>query len=214
MRRLLFLSLIVLAVSAIPTYASSLGICYGIAGNLVQNCGFETGLEDFSNWTVPGQSTGITGVECQNPPTSIGSPNSGMCDAYSGDYQVDTISQTISGLNIGDNYQLSAYIADDPDNSFGASTWSVSFGGNVIDSGDDSGSGGYAYTLKSYIVNAAATSATIQFGFEQHTEYYDLDDVSLVDLGAPSATPEPAAYLLVSGALLGFGMFRRKKRQA
>src|SRR5580700_9508392 len=77
-------------------------ICDAIAGNLVTNCGFETG--DFTGWTlsgndVPGALGNLYGVEGTDPyPTPGGTaPQSGNNQAYFSDLVSNstTLSQTV-----------------------------------------------------------------------------------------------------------------------
>jgi hypothetical protein len=61
---------------AIPSFAGPLSICDAAAGNLVQNCGFETG--DLTSWTQTPASEGSSfGVDSINP-------NSGFDEAFFG----------------------------------------------------------------------------------------------------------------------------------
>ena len=58
-----------------PAWAAA-SICDSIAGNVIVNCGFETG--DFTGWTLTG-NTGFTGVTSGSPYV-----NSGTYGAYLG----------------------------------------------------------------------------------------------------------------------------------
>ena len=53
--------LALLLVAFVCNHRASLrqGICYGVKGDLVTNCGFETG--DFTGWSLTG-NTGFTGL--------------------------------------------------------------------------------------------------------------------------------------------------------
>ena len=72
--RATLLALLLASLVVMTTSAFGQGICYGIAGNLVANCGFETG--DFAAWTQSG-NLGFTGMGTTNP-------NSGSFAAFLG----------------------------------------------------------------------------------------------------------------------------------
>src|SRR5947208_1219010 len=70
-------ALAVLAWGAIPNQAAAVGssLCDAIAGNLVTNCGFETG--SLSGWSLTG-NTGFTGV------AGGGTPHTGSFGVFEG----------------------------------------------------------------------------------------------------------------------------------
>src|SRR3984893_17648987 len=76
--------------------------CDAVTGNLVANCGFETGL---SGWTLVNSTCPFTGADMSNPHT-------GMWEAYFGAFCVgsyDSIEQTIA-TTAGQSYQLSFWL--------------------------------------------------------------------------------------------------------
>src|ERR1700728_1754539 len=85
--------------AGLPQGRAGSSICAAVAGNLVANCGFETG--DFTGWTVTGSdvplSEGILyGVEGQDPIDLI-YPNSGNYQAFVADLDTNatTLAQTL-----------------------------------------------------------------------------------------------------------------------
>lgn len=92
--------------AAAPGFANSL--CDASPGNLVVNCGFETG--DFTGWTVTGND-GYTFVA----PDGFGGANSGNFYATFGSLDADTeISQTFTDV-AGQEYVFSFYYASTGD---------------------------------------------------------------------------------------------------
>src|SRR5713226_2730052 len=89
-------------VQALPSKSAAVNgsICDGVDGNLVMNCGFETG--DFTNWAQSG-NTGFTGVDDL-------SANSGAFGAYFGPIgDLGYITQTLSTIP-GQTYSLTFYL--------------------------------------------------------------------------------------------------------
>jgi hypothetical protein len=109
---LLAMKLIFSVVAAIAFMATQANAapseCDAIPGNLVMNCGFETG--DFTDWAVDANATGVAsdfdGIL----------PHSGSFFAFLGDtsgtYPYGTLSQTITDTS-GDTLQLSYWLGSD-----------------------------------------------------------------------------------------------------
>jgi hypothetical protein len=177
--------------------ATSVSICDSTAGNLVSNCGFETG--DFTSWTLSGNDVPTElgyqyGVEGQDPLDSI-SPNSGNYQAFFADIDANatTLSQSIATTS-GDEYQISFYLAQDTPVRGGYSNlFSASFGGTTLTSMTAVGVQGY--TQYSYDAVASASSSVLSF-----TLGNDLGEFLLDDVVVTSATPEPGTWLLLSAA--------------
>jgi hypothetical protein len=98
------------------TQSKASSVCDGVAGNLVANCGFETG--DFTSWTlsgndVPGEAGNLYGVEGQDLVDGI-SPNSGSYQAFFAtlDSNATKLSQDIT-TTAGDQYTITFWVAQD-----------------------------------------------------------------------------------------------------
>jgi hypothetical protein len=186
--------------------------CTAVVGNLVANCGFETG--DFTSWTlsgndVPGSLNNLYGVEGTDPIDGI-SPLDGSYQAYIGDLDSNatTLAQTIATTS-GSEYTITFYVAQDtdPSSEYG-NELIASFGGtSLIDDSDVAVEG---YTKYTYNVDATSASSTLDLTLGNGLGEFLLDDVSVVD-DTPVVTPEPGSLLLFCTGLLAMvGVARRR----
>jgi hypothetical protein len=190
---------VLLGLSSVLSAGAS--ICDAIPGNIVTNCGFETG--DFTGWTVVDGSD-ETFVEGSSFDTG---PNSGNFFAALGAVGSDgSVSQTLTTVP-GQTYNFSFWLASDGGlpNDFTAQ-WN---GTGLISLLDTPAT---AYTLYSFTETAVSSSTTITFLERNDPSWWGLDDVSVV---ATAATPEPGT-LSGSCLLLGLGCavaYKRRKMQ-
>ncbi len=194
LRVTLLLLLAGLMLATTPVWSQSQ--CDQVAGNLIANCGFETG--DFTGWTWTG-NMGATLV-------SNGYAHSGNFGAQLGPVGSDGFLTQ----QIGDNsnvYLISFWLEMNggPTNDF-----TVFWNGNDIGP-DLVNVQAFPYVQYSglFLGNVGAGSNTITFQYRQDPSYWGLDDV--VVLNAGSATPEPASLLLFGTGIVGLaGVVRRK----
>ena len=195
------------------TQSKASSVCDGVAGNLVANCGFETG--DFTSWTlsgndVPGEEGNLYGVEGTDPVDSI-IPNSGSYQAFFAtlDSNATKLSQDIT-TTAGDLYTITFWVAQDTASSseYGNELL-ASFGGTSLV--DDSDVVVEGYTEYTYNVGpVSGSSNTLELTFGNGLGEFLLDDVSVVDNG-PVVTPEPDSLLLFGTGLLALvGVARRR----
>jgi hypothetical protein len=176
-------------------------VCDAIAGNLVANCGYETGT--FSSWTVTG--AGPTVVEGAGFDTG---PNSGSYFAALGAVGSDGhVAQTLSTV-AGQTYTFNFFLASDGGTP---SDFTAQWDGTTLVSLTNTPA--TPYIPYSFTVTGTG-SDTILFNARNDPSYWGLDDVSVV---ASTATPEPSSLigsLLMLGLLAGCGaIYKRRKLQ-
>ncbi len=175
-------------------------ICDAIAGNLVQNCGFET--ESFPpSWDVtPAHDSSALSIG--------GNSNSGVWAAQFGAFahEDDVISQTITTVP-GTSYALTFYWQGDPGSGGDDHYFAQWNGETIVDVTGNSTSGYIRYNF----TKVGTGSDTLTFGGQDTGgTYVQLDDVSLVASSVP--TPEPMTLALLGVGLGGLGVVRRRRR--
>jgi len=154
------------------------------------------------------------------------SPSGGNFIGADGAYFADAITQSVSGLTVGQTYSLSFYWAAGQQYGFSGATtdkWTVSLGGDSFDTSTVSlashDNTSWMYVTHDFV--ATATTETLSFlatGTPTGVPPFAfLDGVSLVAAsgGGGSGVPEPATMaLLMSGLLVGGSVLSRRRNRA
>jgi hypothetical protein len=202
----------------LPVYGGS-SLCDAVAGNLVVNCGFESGstsstIDNYTNNNVPDLWVPNAAFDFYSGYNHLtGFANSGTDGLSIGDDDneaVPVLSQTFSD-NAGTTYNGSLYVAyggagDGDTNVF----FNALIDGAPVVSLDDTASGNYTQYTFSFVGTGSDTLA-LQ-GNTNPSEWY-VDDVTITGASLPSATPEPGSTLLLACAGGAFLLRRRLARQ-
>jgi hypothetical protein len=208
---------------AAPAVMTAADICGSIAGNVVSNCGFETG--DFTDWTLTGNLEG--GPQGNYYGVNSGFQNSGNNSAYLG-------VQGGGGSNIGslgpfldlsqaipvagnEAYRFTFYLEDFTAPTPGYQQYFAAYVNgvqlNALQNPTDPALIG-SYEAFSYIlkpVRSAKGTAELSFLFQNDDSFWFLDDVSAAPVGT---TPEPASVGLVAVALAALYLLLSRRRNA
>jgi hypothetical protein len=205
LRQLIILFGIIGLFCAMPSFASP-SLCDAVTGNLVMNCGFETG--DFTDWTP-------TGTVGPNFEVNSNLPNSGGDDARFGDVTFDYIDQTFA-TTMNDIYNVSFYVNTSANGGVSSSGQFVANwnGTNFLTiPGPNTGSlNGQGYEYYSFAIKATSSNTDLQFGAFTADSYYHLDDVVVTVAGSP--VPEPASTSFAVAGLFGILLIGRRYAKA
>ena len=192
------LALFALALAGRPAVAEAQ--C-AFAGNLVANCGFESG--DFTGWTM-----GTPFITSNWNKVSY-SVNSDV--AHSG-------AETWWGGYVGQPTFLSQTLSTVPGASYNFGFWFKSFGGvqpralvaqwDGTDLVNVTGMPEADWSYYAFDVVAATSSTTFAIGTQQDYGYNGIDDVVVTGV----ATPEPAELVYMVTGLIGVGGIVRRRR--
>ena len=195
---------VVLALAATPRLAlATPSACDAAAGNLVQNCGFESG--SFADWAQSGNME-FTMVTSGNP-NLVHSGNFGVGAGPVGSNGF--ISQTLADT-AGALYRISIFF--DP-SGHTPSDFQIQWNGQVrLDLANTSHGwdtqGSPQWQLETVIAHGTG-SDLLTIGFRDDQGWLGVDDVSVVAVSEREVA-EPASLLLLATGLLGLGLRRRK----
>ena len=197
MRRILLVLVLVLCGLWSASQARAASICNAVVGNIVANCGFETG--DFTSWTLGGNTTNPGGVYYGVDAFDANSGNYGaymsqdlfvgtatvnlsqMLSTSAGLYEVTFWLEQDTAPNVGYTHLFSAAWAG---TTFLSLTPTVALPGTVE-----------LFTHYSFTGTATAASTILALTFQNDDSFWSFDDVSA------TLTPEPSTGLLGGMAL-------------
>jgi hypothetical protein len=168
--------------------------CGSTVGNLVANCGFESGT--LSGWNFVPSSSGsllIVGTATPHSGTYAAAFGANCC---SDDYIYQNLTTTPGGT-----YDISFWLYVGSDSN----GFNVSWEGTPIYSNINNG---FVYTELSFVETATGSSTTLEFGGYNPPSWSYLDDVSVVEV-AP--VPEPSTMLLLGFGVMGLGGLTKRK---
>lgn len=165
-----------------------------------------------NNLTLWGPKNGGTGA------LPAESPTGGNFVAADGSYETAPITQTITGLNAGANYQLTFWWAGAQQHGYTGDTtesWGVTFGNQAYNTGTvTTPSTGFSpWRQASVLFSATAASQALSFlagggPSGGQPPFSLLDGVSLV------AAPEPATWAVMVAGLAGVAAFTARRRRS
>jgi len=164
--------------SAVPLTAQVFvpSMCDAVPGNLVANCGFETG--DFTAWVGTAAPAGSDfGIIQYNVNSGTFAARFGALNSVT-----DTIDQFLPTLP-GHSYKVSFYVDSSRLNAGGSfvANWD---GTNILTINGQKGNG---FQLYSYILTASSNYTDLQFGGYSAPAFYYVDDVVVTDTSAQTA---------------------------
>ena len=179
--------------NAVPSF------CDSVSGNLVVNCGFETG--SFPPWTLPGTIGNFTVTALR--------PHTGTFDALAAPDSLILLSQSL--VTTPGNYNISFWLFSSspttPNNEF-----DVEFNGTTLFDQTDLST--FNYT--EFMFSGTATGSSTTLAFSARNDFangglFQLDDVVVT---RAAAIPEPTSLALLGVALTGFGVMYWRRRTA
>ena len=208
MRKLLTLLSLLLA-GTVAVQAARADSCSTLAGNLVSNCGFETGSFSGYTGTTTTSDPQYNGVDGSNP--------------YQGNYSAylaslgsaTTLSQMLNTI-AGDMYTIKFELSNDTASSTGYSnSFSALFGGASLFSTSNAAISDY--TLYTLTGTANSNQTLLSFMSRNDVGYFSLDNLSVVDVSSTpptSVTPEPSSWLLLATGMAAVLFMMRRYRVA
>jgi len=203
-KKIIFAAASLLAIGTASANATP-SLCDATAGNLILNCGFETG--SFSSWNTAPASTGsIFGVG------GLGSEHTGSNGAYFGAVGglPDAINQIVATAP-GHLYHLEFYFKSDGQTPNGAFVAYIDNAFHTLGSASDIPV--MDWTYEDFFFTPITPNTRIAFGGQDGPGFLGVDDFVLRDV--TERVPEPFTLGVFGAGLAGaFAMRRRKNNSA
>jgi hypothetical protein len=196
---------------------------------IVTNFSFETPLQSVGGFTYNPTGAGVgwsfagsSGIAATNSPWfNVAAPNgtqAAFLQANSGQNPtVGAFSESITGLTIGDTYQITfnAAMRSTVGQSYPADVFSVSLGGTSV--------GSFTPLSSAFVLDTTATivaTSTSEVLLFQSTSSGSVDSASIIDavvvtdLTPTTGVPEPGTFFLFVPALGGLAFMARRRLKA
>jgi hypothetical protein len=159
--------------------------------------------------SVPGWTVSADGIEIDNSQILGLACHDADCQSAEVNANTfDTITQSVTGLVVGNTYMLSWAYGDR--SGSGPQRLNVSFGNRLITT--DYGTGASTWTTNSFLITATATTENLVFQAinvgGQPAVGNEIDDVSLVPT---TPVPEPGTLALLAVGLAGLGIVQGRR---
>jgi hypothetical protein len=208
-------SVIVVSLGLASQANATSSVCDAVAGNLVQNCGFEGGTYTSGpNTSVPNDWTSNAAFDDFTSFNNVrfAPINSGVLALSIGNTDpepVPTLSQTLADVS-GTTYSGSLFVnyggAGDNDSSV---FFNVQINGADVVSLDDSAPG--TYTEYTFSFTGTGSDELTLTGNTTPSEWF-VDDVVVTGSSGPTPVPEPTSLGVLGAAVGGLGLYRRRKK--
>jgi hypothetical protein len=213
MMRVRLLGRVVKSGGLLAVLALALVLTQTARADLITNGNFATpgvngGFNIYSS--VPGWTDSADGIEIDNSQVLGLTCHDADCQsAEVNGNTFDTITQSVTGLVVGNSYMLSWAYGDR--SGSGAQQLKVLFGNTLI--GVDRGTGAGTWTSNAVLITATSTTETLAFQAinvgGNPSVGNEIDDVSLVNT---TPVPEPGTFVLLAVGLVGLGFARFRRR--
>jgi hypothetical protein len=149
-----------------------------IGQSIVLNGGFETGT--FADWTLVGDT--VSGGTVYNEVTTgTNVAHSGAYGAELGDTILATLSQTLPTVS-GQDYLISFWLNNLASGS--GEQFQVKWDGVIVYNVVDPSA--FKWTNLKFVVAAKSASSILQFGAQNSSSFFDLDDISVAPIPIPA----------------------------
>ncbi len=188
--------------ASLNTASATPSICDAVVGNLIHNCGFETG--ELTDWSESG--TGAGGALTVPFSSNSGGWSVNLLSEGHSSWEIDQNFSTVAGTEYAGSFYIETYLTNV------GGVFDALLNGKIVFEQNGYSNQFLNWTKETFTFTAAAGTSNIEFLLAEDGGQYSswfIDDVVVT----PNQVPEPASLLLLSGGLLASGFFGRRKRK-